>query len=157
MAIEELNVYPAARRLAEAMPGAVVGGKFDRGELTLELDAAHAVSVWRFLKNDPELRYDLLLDVAAVDWFPADPRFEISYQLYSTPRHDFLRLKLRAAENDSPPSACAVWESANWFEREVFDLFGLRFANHPDLRRILMPEDWEGHPLRKDYPVEGYR
>ncbi|MEI9969189.1 MAG: NADH-quinone oxidoreductase subunit C [Terracidiphilus sp.] len=96
--------------------------------------------------------------MTAVDWFPASPRFQLSYHILS---HRFMqRIRLRVMLDDSDPtveSITQVWAGANYFEREVFDLFGIRFAGHPDLRRIMMPDDWQGHPLRKDYPVEGYR
>jgi len=93
-----------------------------------------------------------------VDWFPASPRFQLSYHIVSHGLKE--RIRLRAWTEEADPvidSITPVWPSANYFEREVFDLFGIRFENHPNLRRILMPDDWEGYPLRKDYPVEGYR
>jgi len=93
-----------------------------------------------------------------VDWHPADPRFEVIYHLHSTERNNRLRLKVRVRENEPEvDSVTGVWRGANWYEREVFDMFGIRFRNHPDLRRILMPTDWEGYPLRKDYPVHGHK
>jgi NADH-quinone oxidoreductase subunit C len=93
-----------------------------------------------------------------LDRHPLEPRFEVIYHLVSIPRRDRLRLKVRLSSDDPVvDSVVPVWPGANWLEREVFDLFGIRFNEHPDLRRILMPEDWEGYPLRKDYPVEGYR
>ena len=96
--------------------------------------------------------------MTCVDWHPTEPRFEVVYHLLSIPRKERLRLKVRLAGDDaSLESVTAVWPAADFFEREVFDLFGVRFQGHPNLRRLLMPEDWEGHPLRKDYPVEGYR
>jgi NADH-quinone oxidoreductase subunit C len=102
--------------------------------------------------------YNFFEDMTAVDWFPSSPRFQLSYHLLS---HVFKeRIRLCALVDDSSPTIetiTAVWPSANYYEREVFDLFGVRFEGHPNLRRILMPDDWEGHPLRKDYPVEGYR
>jgi NADH-quinone oxidoreductase subunit C len=97
-----------------------------------------------------------LSTVTAVDRYPSQPRFEVVYHLQSIARKERLRLKCRlSGEQPEIDSATVVWRSANWFEREVFDLFGIRFRNHPDLRRIMMPEEWEGHPLRKDYPVTG--
>jgi NADH-quinone oxidoreductase subunit C len=98
-----------------------------------------------------------LSGVTGVDWWPQEPRFEIVYQLHSISRNIRLRLKARISENDALDSVTSVWRGANWYEREVFDLFGVTFRNHPDLERIMMPVDWEGHPLRKDYPVHGNR
>jgi len=110
------------------------------------------------LRDDPSCPFDFLSDVTCVDWYPSEPRFEVVYHLLSIPKKERVRLKVRL--NSSSPSIDSltpIWAGANYFEREVFDLFGVRFAGHPYLRRIMMPEDWEGHPLRKDYPVEGYR
>jgi NADH-quinone oxidoreductase subunit C len=93
-----------------------------------------------------------------VDWHPSDPRFDVVYHLFSIPKKFRVRLKVKLGGDDpSVESITSVWPAANYFEREVFDLFGIRFEGHPYLRRIMMPENWEGHPLRKDYPVEGYR
>jgi NADH-quinone oxidoreductase subunit C len=135
---------------------AVTGGKHDRGELTLEIAPARIVSVCGFLKR--EQQFIRLSTVTAVDRYPAAPRFDVVYHLHSIERNERLRLKCRL-DGDSPEieSVTSVWRSANWYEREVFDLFGIAFRNHPDLRRIMMPDDWEGHPLRKDYPVTGPR
>jgi NADH-quinone oxidoreductase subunit C len=93
-----------------------------------------------------------------VDWYPSEPRFEVVYHLLSIAKKERVRLKVRL-DGSSPAieSVTSVWPSANFYEREVFDLFGVRFSGHPNLTRIMMPDDWEGHPLRKDYPVEGYR
>jgi NADH-quinone oxidoreductase subunit C len=104
------------------------------------------------------MKFTLLSDVTCVDWYPSEPRFEVVYQLVSIPRKANLRLKVRL-NGDDPKinSVISVWPSSNFFEREVFDLFGIQFEGHPYLKRIMMPEDWKGHPLRKDYPVEGYR
>ncbi|MGH9491521.1 MAG: NADH-quinone oxidoreductase subunit C [Terriglobales bacterium] len=146
-----------ARRLLAWNPGAVVAGEFARGELALTLAAAALPAVAAWLRDEPELRFDMLVDITCVDWLPAEPRFAVVYELYSTTRRHWLRLKVRTAASEPVPSLAAVWPSANWFEREIFDLFGVSFAGHPFLRRILMPDNWEGHPMRKDYPVEGYR
>jgi NADH-quinone oxidoreductase subunit C len=122
---------------------------------TVIVDAAQIVEVCRSLKDQG---FERLATVTAVDRHPAEPRFEVVYHLHSIARNERLRLKCRltsaAAEIDSVVS---VWRSANWYEREVFDLFGIVFRGHPDLRRIMMPEDWDGHPLRKDYPIDGGR
>ncbi len=96
--------------------------------------------------------------VTAVDWYPAEPRFEVVYHLHSPERNERLRLKCRLqGTNPEIDSVTAVWRGANWYERETFDLFGIRFRNHPNLQRIMLPETWEGHPLRKDYPITGDR
>ena len=147
----------AVASAVEAFDGdAVTGGKLDRGELTLEVRSSKIVSVCGFLKYDQA--FVRLSSVTAVDWYPADPRFEVVYHLHSIERNERIRLKCALRGEDATiESVTSVWRSANWYEREVFDLFGIRFVNHPDLRRILMPDDWEGYPLRKDYPVEGFR
>lgn len=101
--------------------------------------------------------YDQLVDLTCVDWFPQEPRFEVVTQLHNTKSLAWQRIKTRCGEANPPASLISIWPSANWFEREVFDLFGVRFVGHPNLTRMLLPDDWQGHPLRKDYPVEGYR
>ncbi len=128
-----------------------------RHETTIRLAPETLVEVCRYLRDDPDLGFDFLSSVTGVDrlTLPENaPRFEVVYHLCSLQHKRRLRLKVRAADGQAVPSVTGVWESANWHEREVFDLFGVPFAGHPDLRRILMPDDWEGHPLRKDYPVE---
>jgi NADH-quinone oxidoreductase subunit C len=135
---------------------AVQAGKSDRGELTLEIAPAKIVSVCGFLKYDQ--KFVRLSSVTAVDRYPSSPRFEVVYHLHSLERNERLRLKARiGGENPRIESVTGVWRGANWYEREVFDLFGITFTGHPDQRRIMMPDDWEGHPLRKDYPITGTR
>jgi NADH-quinone oxidoreductase subunit C len=135
---------------------AVKGGKYDRNELTLEIAPAKIASVCGFLKYDQA--FVRLSTVTAVDRFPVEPRFEVVYHLHSIEHNQRIRLKCRLA-SDTPviESVTGVWRGADWYEREVFDLFGISFSNHPDLRRTMMPDDWEGHPLRKDYPITGSR
>jgi len=153
---EDVKAHPTAGALEAACGDALVSGKFDRGELTIVVDPEKIVDVCRFLKD--QLRFVRLSTVTGVDWYPAEPRFEVVYHLLSVDRNERLRLKCKlpgsAPEIDSVTS---VWPGANWYERETFDLFGVRFRNHPDLRRIMLPEDWEGHPLRKDASVTGSR
>jgi NADH-quinone oxidoreductase subunit C len=135
---------------------AVKGGKLEFGEVTLEIAAPKIASICGFLKYDQG--FVRVSTVTAVDRYPAEPRFEIVYHLHSIDRN--LRLRLKAMLPGTEPtieSVTGVWRGAGWYEREVFDLFGVRFLNHPDLRRILMPDDWEGYPLRKDYPITGTR
>jgi len=141
----------------EAFDGdAITAARLDRGELTLEIRPAKIGSVCGFLKHDQG--FVRLSTVTAVDRYPGEPRFEVVYHLHSIERKERVRLKCRLGGGDPAiESVTSVWRSANWYEREVFDLFGIRFLNHPDLRRIMMPDDWEGHPLRKDYPVTGSR
>jgi NADH-quinone oxidoreductase subunit C len=135
---------------------AVKGGKYDRKELTLEIAPAKIASVCGFLKYDQA--FVRASTVTAVDRYPAEPRFEVVYHLQSVERKMRIRLKCRLRGEDPViESVTGVWRGANWYEREIFDLFGIKFTNHPDLRRILMPDDWEGYPLRKDYPITGSR
>ncbi len=153
---ESLKDNPDALALEGAFPAKIAGGHTDKGEPTLFIAREAIVDVCRYLKQ--EQGYVRLSGVTAVDWSPADPRFEIVYFLHSLDRNT--RLRLKCWVSDAEPeieSVTGVWRGANWYEREVFDMFGITFRNHPDMRRILMPNDWEGHPLRKDYPVHGYK
>jgi NADH-quinone oxidoreductase subunit C len=128
-----------------------------RHETTVVVAPGDLVRVCRFLRDDPDLAFDFLSSVTGVDrlrLLDRAPRLEVVYHLYSISHKRRLRLKVRVDDGESVPTITGLWETANWHEREVFDLFGVPFAGHPDLRRILTPEDWEGHPLRKDYPVE---
>jgi NADH-quinone oxidoreductase subunit C len=156
--IEQLKNHPAVARLVGWNAGAVHGVKFDREEMTIYVDRDGIREACALLKEDSACPFNFLSDITCVDWYPSEPRFEVVYHLLSIPKKERVRLKVRL--NSASPvieSLTSVWPGANYFEREVFDLFGIRFSGHPYLRRILMPEDWDGHPLRKDYPVEGYR
>ncbi len=156
--IEQLKERPELARLLAWNAGAISGAKFDRNELTIWVDRTSLREACLTLKHDPQLQYNALSDITCVDWYPQAPRFEVVYQLFSIPNKTYLRLKVKVSGEDaSLDSLVPIWPGANFFEREVFDLFGIRFDEHPNLKRIMMPEDWEGHPLRKDYPVEGYR
>jgi NADH-quinone oxidoreductase subunit C len=156
--VEELKGHPALQLLLEWHAPAVLGAKFDRDEMSITVDRAQIREACALLRDHKEFPFNYLSDVTCVDWYPSEPRFEVIYQLLSIPKKERVRLKARL-DGASPvvESITSVWPGANYFEREVFDLFGIRFTGHPYLRRILMPEDWEGYPLRKDYPVEGYR
>ncbi len=155
--IEQLKDRPEVAHLLAANAEAVSAAKFDRGELTVWVDRAFVREAVALLRDDASLQYNFLADLTCVDWHPSIPRFEVVYHLLSIPKKTRVRLKVRLAEDEPIESITSVWPSADFYEREVFDLFGIRFVGHPNLARILMPEDWEGHPLRKDYPVEGYR
>ena len=156
--IEQLKNHPAVACLLGWNASAVQEVKFDRDEMTIVVDRSGIREACALLKDDAACPFNFLSDITCVDWYPTEPRFEVIYHLLSIPKKERVRLKVRL-NNESPvvESLTSVWPGANYFEREVFDLFGIRFTGHPYLRRILMPEDWEGYPLRKDYPVEGYR
>jgi NADH-quinone oxidoreductase subunit C len=143
MNAETLNAHPL-----------VTSTTFDRDELTAEAAPREFRALAEWLRSEG---YDQLCDLTCVDWYPAEDRFQVVAQLHNTKTHEWLRIQTRCAENAPPATLSTVWPSANWFEREVFDLFGVRFVGHPNLTRMMLPNDWEGYPLRKDYPVEGYR
>ncbi len=156
MTSEEITSYPDAAALTAANPEYLTDLKFDRGELTLTVPAEHIVAVAQILKSQQE--YIRLSSITGVDYYPAEPRFEVVYHLLSLSRTARLRVKCKLPGGEPEiASLTGVWRSANWYERETFDLFGIRFRNHPDLTRIMLPQDWEGHPLRKDTIVTGSR
>jgi NADH-quinone oxidoreductase subunit C len=139
--------------------GAIVETDDSRGELTAVVARDALPGVLAHCRDDAALAFDVLMDLTAVDYqkFPGredGPRFEVVYQLYSIAKNHRLRLKVRLDEDDARvPTAAPIWPIANWLEREVWDMFGVRFDGHPDLRRLLMYEEFVGHPLRKDYPI----
>jgi NADH-quinone oxidoreductase subunit C len=149
---------PAVGKLRQWDTNAVAEVFEFRGETTIVVPREHIRRAGEYLLAEPSLEFTFLSDITTVDRFPLEPRFEVNYHLLSIERRMRLRLKVRLAASDPVVlSVTSVWPTANWHERENFDLFGIRFEGHPDLTRILMPDDWEGYPLRKDYPVEGYR
>jgi NADH-quinone oxidoreductase subunit C len=127
-------------------------------EVTVIVPREKIVELCSYLKTAPELEFNFLSDICGADRGPEEePRFEVNYHLFSTRKHHRLRLKVLLNDDDAHvPSVTGVWRTANWHERETFDLFGVHFDGHPDLRRILLPDDWEGHALRKDFPLRGY-
>ncbi len=139
----------------KALSALATDAKYDRNELTITVARESIIAACQALQK---AGYNFFEDVTAVDWYPSEPRFQISYSILSHSLKRRLRLVVRLASDDAAvDSITSVWPAANFYEREIFDLFGVHFGNHPNLRRIMMPEDWNGHPLRKDYPVEGYR
>jgi NADH-quinone oxidoreductase subunit C len=153
--LEGLAEHPAVRAILAWKPEALLDAKFDRGELTLTIAAEQIRAAAATVQA---AGYNFFEDVTAVDWFPSSPRFQLSYHIVSHSHKE--RIRLRVMLDGAAPavdSITPVWPSANFYEREVFDLFGIAFEGHPNLCRIMMPDDWQGHPLRKDYPVEGYR
>ena len=141
--------------LSAAVPGAIVQTSYFVGDWTLIIATERLLEVMRHLRDAPDAAFDLCSDVTASDWPTRPQRFDVIYCLYSMRHRRRIRLKVRAAELEAVASVSSIWPGANWFEREVYDMFGVNFTGHPDRRRILMPEDWQGHPQRKDYPLEG--
>jgi NADH-quinone oxidoreductase subunit C len=155
--IEQLKSHPALGRLVESNAALVEAVKFDREELTIWIAKESIREACAILRDSPTCPFNYLADLTCVDWYPSEPRFEVVYHLLSISTKERVRLKARLDGSSAAiESVTSVWPAANFYEREVFDLFGVRFTGHPNLKRILMPDDWEGHPLRKDYPVEGY-
>ena len=152
---EVLAGHPAAAALDQQFPSAILGAKSALGEVTLVIDTAAIADVCSYLKI--QLGFDRLSSVTCVDWWPEPSRFEVVYHLQSIKSNTWLRLKVRVGEGVEVDSVTSVWRGANWYEREVFDLYGITFRNHPNLERILMPADFEGHPMRRDFPIHGYR
>jgi NADH-quinone oxidoreductase subunit C len=153
--LAEHGANPAVAAIQAALPDALVDAKFDRGELTLKIARQHIRATATLVQKSG---YNFLEDVTCVDYYPVEPRFQVIYHILSLGLKARVRLAVPVDSIDLDiDSIVPVWPSANFYEREVFDLFGIRFAGHPNLRRIMMPDEWQGHPLRKDYPVEGYR
>lgn len=142
-------------RLKERFSSSILEVAAFRGELTVTVVKKDLYEICKFLYSDPDLQYTFLTDLCGVDYLPATPRFQVVYLLHSMKNGVRLRLKASVAEGESISSVESIWKAANWLEREAYDLFGISFENHPDLRRILLWDGYEGHPLRKDYPVEG--
>lgn len=148
---EAMAENAAVKALAELATEA----KFDRKELTITVAKENIIAACEAVQA---AGYNFFEDVTGVDWYPQEPRMQLSYHIISHTLKERVRLVVRLDSTDlSVDSITPVWPSANFYEREVFDLFGIRFGGHPRLTRIMMPDDWQGHPLRKDYPVEGYR
>ena len=153
-----ITAASSVQMVQEKFPQAVVETVEFRGEQTIVLLSESLVAICAYLQKDE--RYTFLSSVTAVDWLDRVPRYDVVYHLLSIPHQSELRLKVRVGQqgedHPSVPTVSGIWPGANWYEREVYDLFGITFAGHPDLRRILMPMDWTTHPLRKDYPLSGF-
>lgn len=144
------------RKLTEKLPESIETTTEFRGDLTVQVRKSDIVRVAEFLKTDPDLSFDLIIDLLGVDMYRPEGRFEVVYVLYSIKNKTYLRLKVLVEASDCVvPSVTGVWSGANWHERETYDMFGVRFSGHPDLRRMYMPEEYEYHPLRKDFPLMG--
>jgi NADH-quinone oxidoreductase subunit C len=151
--VAEINL--AVKKLKEKFQNSILEISTFRGEVTVLVSRGEIFEIGKFLHSDPDLQYHLLTDLCGLDLFPKVPRFEVVYHLCSINHNQRLRLRAKVGDNEFISSVESIWKVANWYEREVYDLFGISFENHPDLRRILLWDGFEGHPLRKDYPVEG--
>ena len=149
------ETHVGLKKLQEKFPTSVLEVRHFRGEVTVTVPRQELLQICQYLYSSPDLEYHWLTDLCGLDFFPQRPRFEVVYLLYSVKNNERLRLKAKVGEQESISSVESIWKAANWLEREVYDLFGVPFENHPDLRRILLWDDFEGHPLRKDFPVEG--
>jgi len=149
----------AVDALKAKFPDAIVSDHAWRGDETVVIKREHLLEVCAFLRNDPELDFKMPIDVCGVDYLGhKEPRFEVVYHLFSVTHRARLRLKVEVDEDDATvPSVIGIWRGVDWFERECWDMYGIRFEGHPELKRILMYEEFEGHPLRKDYPQRGYQ
>ena len=152
---EQLAPNRAAVVIDQHLPDAVSGVTMAVDGPVFDVVASHLVEVCRILKDTGG--FERLSAVTGVDWWPREPRFEVIYFLHSLRHNARARLSVRLGEDEELASVSSVWRSANWYEREVFDLFGVSFRNHPNLERIMLPADYEGHPLRKDYPIHGHK
>ncbi len=147
--------HPLIARLRQGVADAVLASHAFRGDATAIVPREKLIEVCRVLRDDPELHFDMLVDVTAVDYLGRAPRFEVVYHLYSLTRNHRIRIKVALEEHDPRlPSLVPLWAGADWLERETWDLYGIVFEGHPDLRRIYLYEEFHGHPLRKDYPKE---
>jgi len=142
-------------KLSSRFPESIIETHSYRGDDTAVVRKEDLLEICQFLRDDKELQYNFMMDLTAVDYFGREPRFEIVYHLYSLTFNRRFRIKTRVSESEcSVDSIVSLWASANWFEREAYDLYGVVFKGHPELRRILLYEDFQGHPLRKDYPIK---
>ena len=140
--------------LTPLVPGAAFEAARSVDFPTIYVPADRLVDACRALRDSGALQFNTIIEVTAADYFPREPRFEVVYHLLSIPRRLRLRVKVRVPDGGALPTVQGIWKGAAWPEREVWDMFGIVFTGHPDLRRLLMPEDWDGHPARKDYPVQ---
>lgn len=156
--IPDFENNPIIAKIRAWRPAAITDLISFRGEITVVVPREQLRPLVEFLISDADLKFTYLSDVTGVDRFPVEPRFELNYHLLSLSRRETIRLRVRVPGDDPlADSVVPVWPTANWHEREIFDLLGIHFAGHPDMRRIVLPDNWEGYPLRKDYPVEGPR
>src|SRR6187551_3716211 len=149
-----MDVQSVIDTLTPLVPGASFEAGRSVGFATIYVPADKLIETCRALRDTPTLAFNAIIEVTAADYLPHEPRYEVVYHLLSVPNRQRLRVKVRVGTNGSLPTVQSIWRGAGWPEREVWDMFGIVFDNHGDLRRLLMPEDWDGHPARKDYPVQ---
>ncbi|MBI5328803.1 MAG: NADH-quinone oxidoreductase subunit C [Deltaproteobacteria bacterium] len=145
------------KNIKEKFGQSILDTSIFRDEATHLIRKESLLEVCKFLKDNSELQFNFLSDIAGIDYFPQNPRFEVVYHLYSISQKHRVRLKIKTEDGETVPSVTPVWSGADWAEREAYDMFGIIFEGHPNLKRIYMPDEWEGFPLRKDYPLKGYK
>ncbi|MBI5049053.1 MAG: NADH-quinone oxidoreductase subunit C [Deltaproteobacteria bacterium] len=145
------------KNIKEKFGQSILDTSIFRDEVTHLIRKESLLEVCKFLKDNSELQFNFLSDIAGIDYFPQNPRFEVVYHLYSISRKHRVRLKIKTEDGEAVPSVTTVWSGADWAEREAYDMFGIIFEGHPNLKRIYMPDAWDGFPLRKDYPLKGYK
>ena len=152
-----MNKSVLVDKVQKTFPGAVRETLIYKGQVSHIVHKDALLDICNFLKNDSDLQMNYLVDVIAVDFTPAKPRFEVVYNLYSIPKRHRIRLKTKINDGESIPTVTGIWPAADWPEREAYDMFGIIFDGHPNLTSIYLAPDWEGFPLRKDYPLRGYK
>ena len=156
MTLNVENLVDLAAHIESRMPDAVRSTQIHVGELTVLAERDHILALLRFLRDDQQCNFETLIDICGVDYPERNERFEVVYHLLSMRMNHRIRIRIRTDEETAVPSSVPVWPAANWFEREAFDMYGIQFSDHPDLRRILTDYGFEGFPLRKDFPLTGH-
>jgi NADH-quinone oxidoreductase subunit C len=151
-----IDLTELGQKLSDALPGAIRAHRVAFGELTLDAELGEIVRVLTLLRDDPSCEFKILVDICGVDWPQREKRFDVVYHLLSLTKNLRVRVRVQANEQEAVPSVVSVYPAANWFEREAFDMYGMAFSDHPDLRRILTDYGFSGHPLRKDFPLTGF-
>jgi len=151
-----MDLAEFGKQIAAALPGAVRSHAVVRGELTLDIEPGEIARVLKFLRDDPNCQFKMLIDICGVDWPQREKRFDVVYHLLSLSKNHRIRVKLETDENTPVATVVPLFPAANWFEREAFDMYGITFADHPDLRRLLTDYGFSGFPLRKDFPLTGH-
>ena len=152
----EETLRELGEQVMQALAGATIGYRVEHGELTIDVEASKIAQAAKFLRDDPRCQFWSIIDICGVDWPAREKRFDVVYHLLSPKQNLRVRLKVQTDESTPVPSLCDVYPGANWFEREAYDLYGILFNNHPELRRLLTDYGFDGHPLRKDFPLTGF-